>query len=826
MPETRTITGKRLANDFSVKTRQGEASRLRAKLSDNRREELREFSDAITTDMEDLRILSRSVKDDMVIGEETYLNRFDRETRRGRNQSRFTHLPESGEIDPDSVDAHCEVGVTQGLSRKAINLAAAFFYRTMIEDHDRTYIPRVRGDRPDEAKVLETMVTAYVDHQFRSGDYRSAMRSISLTAPTHGNGILRYEASKVVRFRKNGKVYEEQVASEVTAQFTPWNPLHVQVSNPSRMGAKDQAIVWWETPQMDIFRLLRQEAIWDFEITRDEGKSADIDINRDVVRRVGGKFNNLDSIRMALKDQEPPETSSHDPVDQVNHEMDNSIDRPERVVSHADVFPMVEAEGVINMARYVEEGKFKPWMAEYFGVETPRKFSPSNEKDMIEFGIYLSMIPVWELSYIVDSTPHGEASDSHGDMTLIRFEDSQSLDARHSMYSYPLGDNDGAFWALSIPEIGRALEESADMLRNTQLWADYRRTHPNYIVNTAVLVKKSVDTLRRMIHGVRQIIFFEGGRGLNVNDVAKRVDVDIDTEISPRIAELEKGFQEVVGVATVGGGFASVTETKAEFTANESKAESMLVFILYGWIAEQERLIRSIIQDGIHMHGPEQFVAICARLAGIADVPKEALQIIESSDGLENEFDFPHPLTFGLDPAVMASLIERGANIFADVSNRPKLATAFYKFVGLPQASDYVLVPEESFEPKAEEMQMRGSNYIKPKATDDHQLHMLEHTDRLNQLGALNGEASDEDRAELEHLAQHMERHMTLFRLQKAAEAEQAALSAGPGAAGAARPSEGPGPVGGLTPNDGPTRASIVARDANNGAGPQVRNAI
>jgi hypothetical protein len=493
-------------------------------------------------------------------GDRRFTERMTRNERRAKAVG-FPGFTRTGSVDPKSEDGHLSMGLQQGWSFQAQRSAKTFLFRTMFEQSDQFFTTTIIGDHPMNEKLLK-LVDGIVEDMIRAGKFRASMRNIHLKVPRHGTAILRYQYMREVTFERgffDGKFRE--TLSEPKPVFTPWPIQNFLVTNYDRPGMEEQEGFFWITPDTNLGKLEREEAVFS------------LDQRTQSFVQVGGKFRNLESLRRAhWRENIKP---NHRDGSTIGH---TRLEDRSRSVSAFPSLTLVEYQGRLPMASWVKLGHLTPEIAALFGIDVGEVPNPNNEVEMESWGRRLEKIEVYNISYTVDGTGGtGRASDRH----LLQVEPDRHRRPRKEGYVFRWMEDDDEFMGLSITDVGHSWERIGDLLKNLQTYVLWKNGHPSHVYDLTALKRRAFEEIERLLTAPDALIPVRAN-GADVSKIIQSFKLDVDLgQLDRAIASAKFEFELTTAVSAIQKGVAS-SETLGQDRLKEAKSDSALVDILLG----------------------------------------------------------------------------------------------------------------------------------------------------------------------------------------------------------------------------------------------------
>lgn len=715
------------------------------------------LADRLVHHLESLRFASQGLRE-----QTNFTSRFRRSERRARVQAR-PGIMADGQIDRIGEDGEAEMGVNQGWSRQAMQAASAFLYTNLFETAERPYTIQARGDKAENA-TLEKMGIALIEELLRRGNFRGQFRKMLDKLPKHGTAVIRYETIRKAEFRRlrfNG-VFEESI-SEIVPVITLWPIDAILVTDLNRSDAADQEGVFWVTDNTTLARIESQEAVFD----RGE--------DRAVLVVVGGKFRNLESLRQELSDSEsinvPFENTGRD-------ELLGNVDPddPDSVSSFPNL-TLMEYEGALPMSAMVRQGFMTPQVAEIFGIDVGMDPDPDNDVEMEEWGRKLDKIAVFNVAYTIEAGAR-KTSNRH----LLRLEPARQKTPRNSMYVFRYATDDEDFYGQSVVDLGYQLEKSGDMLRNIQLYVNWRNAHPTWGADLTGLRRRNLDELEKLITEPDRVIQLQSGA--KVNDVLQPFFLQVDvSSLETAIGVYKFEFEQATGVSAVqkGTGRAS-TRTLGELNLNEAKSQNLLLDVFYRMHLELQRLLRDMISDAEFFRTPDELATYLVRISGLpASEIAAALVSLGQLSGLEDEYVFDHPLSSTEDRQVVATQMMKLFQIAGEaLFTNPRIAAFGKKILevsGFPKVDQLGLEPPTQMKPSDEHVAMSQGQFVRTSEFENSVHHLAQHKTflRVIESGSIDiGMAEEEIQSLKVLLPIHIEETETIVTIQQAQQENQA----------------------------------------------------
>lgn len=708
---------------------------------------IRRLSDRLIEHLESIRHSAQHLREDR-----DFSIRFSRNNRRSRARGNTT-IKEDGSVDRGREDGHLEMGINQGWSLQGMKTASSFLYRNFFEQRERLAELVGSGDRP-ENKTMEPLFTHVLEDMFKAGRFKQKARRLTQQIPRHGTAIMRYELVRKVEFRRrNFDGSFKEVLTGLEPQYTIWPLENVLVTNPDCPDIEDQEGVFLLTPNTSLPLLEQDEAVFDMD--EDDG----------ILMQVGGKFRNLETLRQLTHDN--MQGISH-PYESIGARVGVNLPETNRAVSNFPILTLIEYEGALPMSALVREGALNPDLAELFGIDVGFTPNVDNEADMETWSRMMDKIPVYRISYTIDSTVGGSTNSGRH---LLQFEPDRHKRPRKSLYKFVYRSDGDEFSGLSINDLGDRLERAGDMLNNIALYVAWKNSHPSHLIDSTGIKNRDMEQIERLIFEPDKLIKARGIGGKPVQELIQAFLLQVDVPELQALADRYKfEFELTTGVSAIQKGSGGNSRTLGQDQIKEAKSEAELIDMMLGIGIEQERLVRDMIEDSVFHRTIGEFVEYGARVSGIP--PSEIIKVLPSIKGAENEFDIQNPVSGGEDRLALATTLMRsfelaGTALFTD----PRVSQFFsgiYELSGFYRSRQLGLTPQRSLQPGDEHILMSQGQLTPVNPADDDKAHLARHVTLMRMIES--GVNLGFDEQELESLRRslpiHIEEHVMRLQLE------------------------------------------------------------
>jgi hypothetical protein len=738
VPRPRPVDDHSPAVEVSELSGGGEGAEDRAEAVRNRimsesARNIQEFAKEITGDLERLRFESLGNRDS-----ENFPKRMTRNNRRSAARLKVL-TDDQGMVKLNEEDGHAVLGITQGWSLQACNTASSFFFRALFESSKRPFLLKGQGNRHENMKLV-SLFTHIVDKMLMDGNLREEMRRISDLIPRQGTAVLRYQMARKSEFLRDGNGSWSERISRLRPSFQAWPLNDVIVTNYQRPSAQDQEGVFWLTPGATIPMLERDEAV--FGIRREGNNATFIQ---------AGKFTNLDEARKKFGGGGAPESGGGNDQD--------ARSRAEKASSF-DQFTLVEYEGAVSLSKYVESGVLTPEVAQFFGMDVGFYPDPEDRVQMDTWKSRLSRISHYNISYLIDDDAAQEQTGNPS--VMVQFEPDRHKRPRNSLFAFRYLREGMKFLGQSVVDVGRKLEDAADMIMNAQTWGSFKNAHPSHLFTTRVLKKKSVDEIARLLHQPDALVQIDGAQALRVSDVYQTVFVQLDPDAAGKIASLKNEFEFTTRVSAEAKGAPTrrSTDTLGELQINEQKSQIQLSDLVMASGDELARLVSLIIQDLMFFMSEEEFSDFAIQMAGLDAVDLEKL--LPSTLSIEDELNVFHPITAAQDKTSLAVLLLRlfqltGVEGFPDPKRFIKIILELQDF---PFGEELVEDPKASMDPIDEHAMMAQGHWVNPNPGENFAEHLQRHEQLLRLIQESGGRIPGYDEEESRNIASLLGHHV------------------------------------------------------------------
>mgnify|MGYP001105893931 CR=1 FL=1 len=674
--------------------------------------ELSAFEGHVINRLEQMRLNSAALRT-----AEQFQERLEKNARRAQGKM-LLNLKEDGSVDPTSGDGHAPLGLTHGWSKQGITFGAAAVRRMLFESAKRFYQIQFSGEKQGNDN-LERALVAVVDDLLRRGEFFSTVATLMTdTVGRDGTVILRYEPAVPTQLQCSKENWEERPGS-YRPIFTVWPLKDVFVTDYEKPQPRDQEGVWFLTPHCTLRSLEANEYVEEYEPlpTVDPYGQPQYRVLR------SGKYRNLEKLRSIEReyDQSHPESGGKTSV------------FPE--------FTLLEFEGAIPIAAWVESGVFTPRLAAFFGLPLPD--DPNNLR---AWGAKLSRMTHWHVTYLSDSlidqsdAPAIRQIGKH----LLQFSPSAYKRPRNSMFVFRWIRDGAKFFGQSIIDVGGKLEDAADLILNYAMLAVRQNGDPAAMVDTKILGSHSLDDFNRLRREPGALIEATPGHA-NISEAIREFIVQIDPATYQRIGALRQEFEATTGVLAAAKGMdrASGTGTLGEIQFNDQKSQTVLSDLVVQQARELCRLIKCMIEDVLFFMGREKFLAYAREVAGYLSADLETLLTPSETDekadeyDLEEQFQVVHPVLATADNAVIATVIERLFQVFGPQDttlDRKKCAKVIFEINGIRNGEDLLTQKRDPLAPEEEAKQLAEGNWIAPVEGEDFATHLAFHQGMLTMV--------------------------------------------------------------------------------------------
>lgn len=666
------------------------------------KEPLKKLAERIIKDLEAAETAAVALRDQTCqlasTAQESYVARYDRETRRALNYSRIS-TDRDGKVILEVNDGYASCGLELGWTAQAVLALKARVWTELFNRYERTYILKYRANLKVEGATLERCMSRLLDHLLRTASYAQVGREIIDDMSEHGFAPFTAEVVRRVELVRDeaGKI-KEKISPDVELEIKPISPINLTVSNPYRPSPQHQQMIFENVPLTSLDQLMPEEAKFEFEVGEDEDG-----IPQGIIRR-GGTYTNLWPFKHRLKEA----TIAR----QTAMAGGGSQENPDDVASLFPGMGRKRGQGWINFVPYVIEGLLTPETAEYFGIDGGEPPKDAEPNSLIEWGVRCSRAPVT----IEWAWPLKDSLCKH----IIRLDQQPLPRLGNNVYCYRHLPVAKRFYSPSIATMGRSQEEMAGAIQNGICWTDYRNAHPNTLINTAAFNGNDMNQVNKAIYGTDQPIPIAGLLpDFKLEDGIKSLFIEQDEKARDRVPAMYEDFRRTVSISPPYTAVSGTSNTASEANLNKSAEDTIVGFCLGGVHAEQARMLLDILDAAqeAYRSNPEGFVNLIIKVSG-EDATSDLKVMLGSPDPLSEQFDVFAPDGFGVDQVVRASILERGATTFAPAlggKGLQELAKDWLIATGTRNTSRFVQGGNEQRDPDFEHRQMALGNTVEPE---------------------------------------------------------------------------------------------------------------
>lgn len=690
--------------------------------------ELKEFFRVLITYLEELRSAAKAERQKAPVDTPS-LGSFD--TRMARNTRRHrgkveVQLNDKNEAEKRAQDGHAELGICQGLSSEGIEAITAHIRQAWFSRHRRPYVISGNGDRAEENRLLQKTLHGVSDDLLRKADFRAEEKMLCQDVTKNGTVTWRYQMRVDHSYGRDENGVWTEGHALVVPDIQVWELPNVLVTNIDRPTASQQSGVFWMTPRTTLEDLEYDEVIWE---EADEGAGDD---TRGVLL---GKYFNLEALReLARKESE--------------------ANQGKNTLVFSDEMTKIEFEGPLPIFALVRRGALTPRILRFLGVEVNvEPPAPDDPQELRAWSRAVARIPKWSVSYILAA---GHTTADAPDRLVIQCEPVRPEKPRHSLYASRYVRDGHRFYGLGVVDLGWELEDAADCLRNSDIWAIYFNSHPARAVNLAALGVDDLAMARKLQIPnelvALQLLPDQSAEGSIATMQLPRV------EMERPIFSITSRFEDVThtGASAKGtAGQAPDTGTATEVVSNDAKAVVSRNEIVLDAGDEFCRMIRDMIDDALYFLGRAEFIKYAARVSGVAESDVE--KIMPTIDGLSADITVELPVGAATDPIAMANMLATAAGGFPMAfPDQARVANRFMELVGVPHGEE-LTDTEPTMSPEDERASMAQGGYVRPKRNDDFFDHIVQHGQQ--ELALQQGEFGDLNETELANLVRLLPMH-------------------------------------------------------------------
>lgn len=656
------------------------AEGTRASIYESAGRDINEFMKEVRTHLQNKLKSSKEERDDR-----RFCERLDRSRARVNNRARVW-TDATGKITEWSKDQHLELGFTQGWSAQAAKTAAANMNRILFDQSERFFMYSSIGKR-QENRGLKDSLTDLQDYLFKRGQFKEVGRRAMNALPTEGTVALRFDMYKpfrVVRDPETGEFVEER--GDLIPAYMKWPLEYVYLTDWDKPRACDQEGVFWVTRNTTLQSLLPNKATFDFN-TNGVNPS---------IRLKSGRFVNLE----ALEEAESKFINNSRSTLNVGV---NDVGVYRNSVSSFPQFDLVEYEGALPMARWVEDRKFTWEMAMFFGLDVGvAKFDPDDDRARREFGRRLNQITHYQFSWV--EPDHTQCAGGH----TIEFAPSRWLEPSNSLFLFQYDIDGDEALGNSVTDLIYKLEDIGDALRNAQVRIVQNNARPPKLISKRHLMKSSLEEVQRCWEPDAMV---EIKGNPDVQKIFEMVLLPEPHNLEQAIAMLKLEAEVTSGITQAAKTGQSTGGTATEANLEEQKSQTKMEDAAIRAITELFRLVDFQTKQTYNHLGREGFIDLIKKISGRS--ADEVDEMIGPTDKVWNEFDVIFPPTFGRDKTVIAESLRRDFQTFGTF-DPVKTSKIVGQLSGYPHVEELITVGYEPIDIEEEQRQMAMGNYVKP----------------------------------------------------------------------------------------------------------------
>lgn len=657
----------------------------------------------------------------------------------------------TGRLDELYEDGHLKAGVYMGLTCEANKMAGALLYKGLIEQYDRPCKIRGKGVF-SENDTLVRMGEAIVDDMLSRSEFASLSRHMTSLIPRWGTVALRYEMGQMADFARVDDVDGAETFQECNIRFAPniqiWPIKDVLVSHPKRPEVRDQEGVFWLSSGKTIYDLEPDEVV----MVEDSGRFA-------------GKWRNLQQVRDAEAKGFGGDIFGYDYSS----------------ASFAPQYDLVEYDGRLPISKWVRDGVATYPILRFFGVNVGPDPGPDPAR-ITTWANRLSHIPVWNVAYI-----KGSSGNNNSNEILLRFQPAPGRIPRSSLYRFPFSEDGLNFYAHSVNDLGRQMEDAADTLTNANLWTTYFNAHPAKSIDESATVNGDIDEVEEALQTPNAVVKIRPNTP--VDSVVKFFQLPVVQEYAANLSIITARYEALTGItgaikgmaaaSTLGQDQMNLSQSTILFNQTVLQCAQVLATLMRQIIADTHyyMTLPSVTPDGQPVLDRNKvFVDYVSRVSGLTPSEIERAEI--SKDGLENDLIVVHPAMAGADNSVKVQFLIQlwtvtGGMGFSDPMAFVKVCLTLQ---GIRDA-DEITKRNTGIEPGDEERIMSQGRWIPPKPDEDFIAHLQQHQATMAGMALANPNDADQQML-AESLPMHIQETMKL--LQAAVQLQQLQMSMNP----------------------------------------------